>query len=89
MLAGMLFRFVIPISSGEVGINRVGKFLRERRNKVITNQVVKIRGTSPFSKLEGVRGDPWESVVCVQALKSELFMDEQLKKSFWTSPFSG
>jgi hypothetical protein len=30
----MLFRFVIPISSGEVGIDRVGKFLREPRNKV-------------------------------------------------------
>jgi hypothetical protein len=31
----MLFRFVIPISSSEVGIDRVGKFLREPRNKVV------------------------------------------------------
>jgi hypothetical protein len=30
----ILFRFLIPISSGEVGIESVGKFLRERRSKV-------------------------------------------------------
>jgi hypothetical protein len=28
----MLFRFLIPISSGKVGIESVGKFLRERRS---------------------------------------------------------
>jgi hypothetical protein len=36
-LAAMLFRFVIPISSGEVGIDSVGKFLR--------NVVIKLSGS--------------------------------------------
>jgi hypothetical protein len=31
----MLFRFIIPISSGQVGIESVGKFFGECRNKVI------------------------------------------------------
>jgi hypothetical protein len=68
----MLFRFVIPINPGEVGFDRVGKFLRERRNKVV-RYVVRVH----FQ--EGVRGEPWKSVGRVQALNSELFSGEQLE----------
>jgi hypothetical protein len=53
----------------------VDKFLSERRSKVVRQ----LQSVGRVHFQERVRGEPWKSVVRVQALKSELFRGEQLE----------